>query len=145
MKLPRSTYSPFIRVLTSRALNLQNTITLVTKLPTTAAGLAATNKLLEQVILLVDTLAKTKFRGEVVKKLKANRVDATARFTKSLAALEDAPTQQELAQKKKAERERAERDKVGKLSAEEQRKYIEKEKARTTKSITPPFVLLRDG
>ena len=60
-----------------------------------------------------------------------------ARFTKSLAALEETPSQQELAQKKKAERERAERDRVAKLSAEEQRKYIEKEKARATKSIPP--------
>jgi len=42
-----------------------------------------------------------------------------------------------LAQKKKAERERAERERVAKLSAEEQRKYIEKEKARATKSIPP--------
>jgi Protein of unknown function (DUF1682) len=118
----------------------------VTKIPTTAAGLAATNKLLEQVIFLVDTLAKTKSRGEVVKKLNVSRVEPTARFTKSLAALEDTLTQQELAQKKEAKRERAEREKVAKLSAKEQRKYIEKEKARTTKSTTtyPPstsFVL----
>ena len=57
-----------------------------------------------------------------------NRSDAVARFVKSLAALEETPTQQELAQKKRIEKERAERERVGKLSAEEQRKFIEKEK-----------------
>ena len=71
------------------------------------------------------------------KKVKTNRAEAVARFTKSLAALEETPSQQELAQKKKAERERVERERVAKLSAEEQRKYIEKEKARATKSIPP--------
>jgi hypothetical protein len=37
----------------------------VTKLPSTKEGLAATTKLLEQVILLVDNLGKLKFRSEV--------------------------------------------------------------------------------
>jgi hypothetical protein len=45
---------------------LKNRISLVTKLPTSEEGLVATNKLLEQVILLVDTLAKHKFRPEVI-------------------------------------------------------------------------------
>ena len=44
---------------------LKNRITLVTKLPSTKEGLAATTKLLEQVILLVDNLGKLKFRSEV--------------------------------------------------------------------------------
>ena len=44
---------------------LKNRITLVTKLPSTNEGLAATTKLLEQVILLVDNLGKLKFRSEV--------------------------------------------------------------------------------
>jgi hypothetical protein len=64
----------------------------------------------------------------VSKKLKNTRADAVTRLTKSLAALEETPTQQEIAQKKRAEKERAERERVGKLSAEEQRKFIEKEK-----------------
>jgi hypothetical protein len=67
--------------------------------------------------------------------LKATRSDAVTRLTKSLAALEETPTQQELAQKRRAEKERAERERVGKLSAEEQRKFIEKEKK--AKSIQP--------
>jgi Protein of unknown function (DUF1682) len=45
---------------------LKNRITLVTKLTTSEEGLVAMNKLLEQVILLVDTLAKHKFRPEVI-------------------------------------------------------------------------------
>ena len=57
-----------------------------------------------------------------------------ARFTKSLAALEETPTQQEISQKKKAERERAERERIAKLSAEEQRKYVEKERKGNMKS-----------
>ena len=64
----------------------------------------------------------------MIKKLKTTRADAVTRLTKSLAALEETPTQQELAQKKKAEKDRAERERIGKLSAEEQRKFIEKEK-----------------
>jgi hypothetical protein len=44
---------------------LKNRITLVTRLPSTKEGLAATTKLLEQVILLVDNLGKLKFRSEV--------------------------------------------------------------------------------
>jgi hypothetical protein len=70
----------------------------------------------------------------VSKKLKNTRSDAVTRLTKSLSALEDAPTQQELAQKRKAEKDRAERERVGKLSAEEQRKFIEKERKGNTKS-----------
>jgi len=62
-------------------------------------------------------------------------VDAVTRLTKSLAALEETPTQQEIAQKKRTEKERAERERIGKLSAEEQRKFIEKEKK--AKSIFP--------
>jgi len=60
--------------------------------------------------------------------LRTTRADAVTRLTKSLAALDETPTQQELAQKRRAERERAERERIGKLSAEEQRKFIEKEK-----------------
>jgi len=60
--------------------------------------------------------------------LKTTRSDAVTRLTKSLAALDEAPTQQELAQKRRVEKERAERERIGKLSAEEQRKFIEKEK-----------------
>jgi hypothetical protein len=44
---------------------IKNRITLVHKLPLTDDGLLATNKLLEQVILLVDILAAHKFRAEV--------------------------------------------------------------------------------
>jgi hypothetical protein len=75
----------------------------------------------------------------VSKKLKATRADAATRFTKSLAALEETPSQQELAQKKRAERERAEKERVSKLSAEEQRKYVERERRGNTKSLTPFF------
>jgi hypothetical protein len=67
--------------------------------------------------------------------LKTARSDAVTRFTKSLAALEETSTPQELAQKRRVEKERAERERVGKLSAEEQRKFIEKEKK--AKSIQP--------
>lgn len=107
---------------------LRNRITLVTKIPTTEAGQTACAKLLEQILLLIDSLAKHKFRPEVSKKLRTTRQEAVSRFTKSLEKLEEVPTQQELAQKKKAERERAEKERVSKLSAEEQRKYIEKER-----------------
>jgi transaldolase len=117
--------------------SLKNRITLVTKLPTTAQGLAATNKLVEQVIFLVDNLSGKKFRPEVTKKLKATRADAVTRFTKSLAVLEDTPSQQDIAQKKRAERERAEKERVGKLSAEEQRKYVERERKGKTQSYPP--------
>lgn len=55
------------------------------------------------------------------------------RFSKSLAALEETPTQQEVAQKKKAEKERLEKERVAKLSAEEQRKFIERERKSKTK------------
>jgi hypothetical protein len=48
------------------SLKLENRITLVTKLATSEEGLAATNKLLEQVIFLVDTFGKHKFRPEVM-------------------------------------------------------------------------------
>jgi hypothetical protein len=44
---------------------LRNRVTLVFKLPLNQAGLDATNKLLEQTIHLVDSLAKHKFRPEV--------------------------------------------------------------------------------
>jgi hypothetical protein len=71
----------------------------------------------------------------VSKKLKTTRLEAVTRLTKSLAALEETPTQQELAQKKRAEKERAERERIGKLSAEEQRKFIEKERKGNTRSI----------
>ena len=47
---------------------------------------------------------------QVSKKLKNNRAEAVTRLTKSLAALEETPSQQELAQKKRAEKERAEKD-----------------------------------
>ena len=158
----------------------------MTKLPTTPEGQTACANLLEQVILLVDSLAKHKFRQEVAslsrtpiphpyppypplslstlslpplslsptplslvgwfvtprlppsvspvsytqvsKKLRTTRQEAVARFTKSLEKLEEAPTQQDLAQKRKAERERAEKERVAKLSAEEQRKHVEKER-----------------
>ena len=59
------------------------------------------------------------------------------RFSKSLAAIEETPSQQELAQKRKAERDRAERERVAKLSAEEQRKYIERERKGAQKSLSP--------
>jgi hypothetical protein len=73
----------------------------------------------------------------VIKKLKTTRADAITRLTKSLAALEETPTQQELAQKKKAEKDRAERERIGKLSAEEQRKFIEKEKKAKSSPPSP--------
>jgi len=46
--------------------NLKTRITLVFKLPTSQAGLQATNELLEETIHLVDSLAKHKFRPEVI-------------------------------------------------------------------------------
>lgn len=61
-------------------------------------------------------------------------------MAKSLEKLDEAPTQQEIAQKKKAERERAEKERIGKLSAEEQRKYIERERRGNVKSTFPIFV-----
>ena len=65
-KLPESP-SPAKTHLTCRAdqLYLRNKITLVTKLATIPECLTATNRLLEQVLYLVDTLSKTKFRPEV--------------------------------------------------------------------------------
>lgn len=71
------------------------------------------------------------------KKLKTTRSDALTKFTKSLAALDETPTQQELAQKRKAEKDRTERERIGKLSAEEQRKFIEKERKSSSKSPFP--------
>ena len=71
------------------------------------------------------------------KKLKTTRTDAVTRFSKSLAVLEETPSQQDLAQKKKAEKERLERERVAKLSAEEQRKFIEKERKSKTKRPVP--------
>jgi len=119
---------------------MKNRITLVTKLPTSDVGLVATSRLLEQVILLVDSLDKHKFRSEVSKKLKNTRSEAVTRFTKSLAALEETPSQQDIAQKKKAEKEKAEKERVAKLSAEEQRKYVEKERKSRQSSTCPSFV-----
>jgi len=123
---------------------MKNRITLVYKLPQSEDGLLATNKLLEQVILLVDGLVKQKFRAEVNKKLKTNRSEAATRLGKSLALLEETPSQQEIAQKKKVEKERAERERIGKLSAEEQRKYIEKERKGNLKSkcCTPSILII---
>ena len=67
--LPRLPKRNTCRYENSRSANalrsLHNRITLVFKLPTTQAGLEATNKLLEQTIHVVDILAKQKFRGEV--------------------------------------------------------------------------------
>jgi len=67
-------------------------------------------------------------------------LEAIQRFTKSLEKIEETPSQQELAQKKKAERDRAERERVAKLSAEEQRKFIERERKSTQKSL-PHYLL----
>ena len=61
-----------------------------------------------------------------------------SRFSKSLAALEETPTQQDIAQKKRLEKERLEKERVAKLSAEEQRKFIEKERKSKTKRSTLP-------
>ena len=73
------------------------------------------------------------------KKLRTTRTEAVSRFSKSLAALEETPTQQDLAQKKKLEKEKSEKERVSKLSAEEQRKFIEKErKSKTKRSPSPP-------
>jgi len=108
--------------------DLRSRITLVFSLPRTQPGLTATTTLLSELLSLTDSLTSRKFRPEVSKKLKSTRAEALTRFTKSLAALEEQPTQQELAQKKRAERERTERERVGKLSAEEQRKFVERER-----------------
>ena len=143
MRLLKSTiftFSPADSSLDSLQRGMKNRITLVTKLPTKDDGLIATSRLLEQVILLVDVLAKHKFRPEVSKKLKNTRSEAVTRFTKSLAALEETPSQQEVAQKKKAEKEKAEKERVGKLSAEEQRKYVEKERKSRQSSTCLSFV-----
>jgi hypothetical protein len=90
-------------------------------------------------------LTGKRFRPEVTKKLKATRSEAVTRFTKSLAVLEETPSQQEVAQKKRAERERAERERVSKLSAEEQRKFVEKERRGTAKSHHLKDVLTVEG
>jgi hypothetical protein len=78
----------------------------------------------------------------VIKKLRTTRAEAVTRFTKSLERLEETPTPQELAQKKRAEKERAEKERVGKLSAEEQRKYIERERRGLSKSDSLQRLLL---
>jgi PAT complex subunit CCDC47 len=116
---------------------LKNRVTLVTKIPSSEAGLIAVAALLEKVIQLVDLLAKHKFRNEMSKKLKNTRSEALTKFTKSLAVLEETPTPQELAQKRKAERDRVEKERIAKLPAEEQRKYIERERKGSQKSNTP--------
>ena len=71
---------------------------------------------------------------QVSKKLKTTRSEAVIKFSKSLAALEEKPSQQDLAQKRKIERDRAEKERIAKLSPEEQRKHIERERRGTQKS-----------
>ena len=71
--------------------------------------------------------------------MRTTRADAVQRFTRSLEKIEETPSQQELAQKKKAERDRAEKERIAKLSAEEQRKYIERERKSSQKSHSPSF------
>ena len=68
-----------------------------------------------------------------------------SRFSKSLAALEETPTQQDIAQKKRLEKERLEKERVAKLSAEEQRKFIEKERKSKTKRSPFPTPTTANG
>ena len=70
------------------------------------------------------------------KKLKNTRADAVTRLTKSLAALEETPTQQELAQKKRAEKERAEKRKNRKIVRRRTTKIHRKGKE--SKKCIPP-------
>ena len=78
------------------------------------------------------------------KKLRTTRTEAVSRFSKSLAALEETPTQQDLAQKK-LEKEKSEKERVSKLSAEEQRKFIEKERKSKTKRSPFPTPTTANG
>ena len=143
--VPPKLRTKFANLSVDNLTGMKNRITLVTKLPSTPEGLTATSALLEQLLFLVDTLTGRKFRPEVTKKLKSTRAEAITRFTKSLAVLEEKETQQEISQRKKVERERAEKERVSKLSAEEQRKYVERERKGNTKSYTLIFKLIVEG
>ncbi|OLL26633.1 UPF0674 endoplasmic reticulum membrane protein [Neolecta irregularis DAH-3] len=84
--------------------------------------------LVEALFKLVDHLVeRCHFRPEVVKKLKASREDASKQIKKKYAEGTD------LAVKRKVDKEKAEKERLTRMSASEQRKFLEKKQDKVMK------------
>ena len=92
--------------------------------PGSEASYAASNKLLSSFLRIPDLLVTSKLRPEVIRKVKATRDDETRKIKKVEEQNKAEDRKLNTDKAKKEEREK----KLKGLSAEEQRKFLEKER-----------------
>ncbi|EJU06394.1 DUF1682-domain-containing protein [Dacryopinax primogenitus] len=100
---------------------------------------AETLPMVQSIFRFVDTVDKLPLRVETIRKLKRSRQDFEEELLKEIAK-EKKERDEEEGEDKKAAKRKAEQERVSKLSAEEQKKWEEKERKRTMKKAQGKLV-----
>jgi hypothetical protein len=113
--------------------NPRKRVQLSLKLPSSSSGYGATMPLFTQFLRLADKLvASAHFRGEVMRKIRSTRDEEIKRLRRADEAEKAEERKLAAERQKKEERERILRG----MSADEQRKYLDREREKETRRST---------